>query len=358
MSHVPLRKEKDCLNCGALVQGRYCHVCGQENVVPKETFWHMVTHFFYDITHFDSSFFRTVRVLLFKPGLLSTEYIRGRRASYLHPIRLYVFTSAIFFLFFFSLPNPMGTVVQDPDKPLTGKNKELTVEKIKELAEKSPADTSLKKLLALAMDTSHQLTNNDVLQIENDSNFLQIAGINYKSLREYDSVQRARPAGKKDGWFERRFIRKILGINERYRGNREMALEKFKESLLHRLPYMLFISLPLFALLLKIVYIRRKTFYYADHGVFTIHLYVFTFITLLVIFALGELERKLGWDWISIFQFILFFSLYFYLYKALRNFYRQRRFKTIIKLFIISLFSLVMMIILFAFMAFFSAYNL
>ncbi len=101
MSHVPQRNEKDCLNCGTIVQGRYCHVCGQENVVPKETFWHMVTHFFYDITHFDCSFFTTVKDLIFRPGFLSNEYIAGRRVKYLHPIRMYVFTSAIFFLSFY-----------------------------------------------------------------------------------------------------------------------------------------------------------------------------------------------------------------------------------------------------------------
>ncbi|HEV7781205.1 MAG TPA: DUF3667 domain-containing protein, partial [Chitinophagaceae bacterium] len=106
MSHIPERKEKDCLNCGTIVQGHFCQNCGQENVVPKETFWHMVTHFFYDITHFDSNFFHTIHHLILKPGLLSREYMIGRRASYLHPIKMYVFSSAIFFLLFFSLLNP------------------------------------------------------------------------------------------------------------------------------------------------------------------------------------------------------------------------------------------------------------
>ncbi|HEX5655380.1 MAG TPA: DUF3667 domain-containing protein, partial [Chitinophagaceae bacterium] len=103
MSHIPLRKEKDCLNCGTIVQGRYCHECGQENVLPKESFWHMVTHFLYDITHFDSKFFETIKDLAFKPGFLSIEYMKGRRASYLHPVKMYVFTSAVFFLLFFSV---------------------------------------------------------------------------------------------------------------------------------------------------------------------------------------------------------------------------------------------------------------
>ena len=118
MSHTPLRKESDCLNCGATVQGRYCHACGQENTEPKETIWHMFTHFFYDITHFDGSFFVTLKDLLFKPGFLSKEYMLGRRKKYLHPVRMYVFTSAVFFLVFFSLfyvsekPTRPGTASQ------------------------------------------------------------------------------------------------------------------------------------------------------------------------------------------------------------------------------------------------------
>src|SRR6188508_2088505 len=63
----------------------------------------MFTHFFYDITHFDGSFFVTLKDLLFKPGFLSKEYMLGRRKKYLHPVRMYVFTSAVFFLVFFSM---------------------------------------------------------------------------------------------------------------------------------------------------------------------------------------------------------------------------------------------------------------
>lgn len=101
MSHPAQRKEKNCLNCGTTVIGRYCHHCGQENVEPKESVWQLLLHFFNDITHFDGKFFSTLKELLFKPGFLSTQYMIGRRATYLNPIRMYLFTSFIFFLLFF-----------------------------------------------------------------------------------------------------------------------------------------------------------------------------------------------------------------------------------------------------------------
>src|SRR5688572_12792493 len=102
MSHLRERKDKNCLNCGTHVHGKYCHVCGQENIEPKESFWHLVTHFFNDITHFDGKFFHSLKYVLFRPGKLPLEYIKGRRASFLNPIRMYVFTSAVFFILFFA----------------------------------------------------------------------------------------------------------------------------------------------------------------------------------------------------------------------------------------------------------------
>jgi hypothetical protein len=85
------------------VQGRFCQVCGQENIVPKQGFWSLTRHFIYDIFHFDGKFFDTLRLLFFKPGTISKEYVLGKRMRYLDPIRMYLFTSAVFFLVFFSV---------------------------------------------------------------------------------------------------------------------------------------------------------------------------------------------------------------------------------------------------------------
>src|ERR1700730_15650741 len=98
MARHHLREDKTCLNCGFTVEERFCSRCGQENIEPKESFGHLVGHFFADITHFDSKFFMTVKDLVWKPGFLTKEYAEGRRMRYLNPIRMYVFISAIFFL--------------------------------------------------------------------------------------------------------------------------------------------------------------------------------------------------------------------------------------------------------------------
>ncbi|MGZ8538743.1 MAG: DUF3667 domain-containing protein, partial [Flavisolibacter sp.] len=93
MSHQKERTEKNCLNCGTTVAGKYCQVCGQENIVTRESFWSMFRHFIYDILHFDGNFFHTIKYMFTRPGFVARQYAEGKRARYIHPIRMYLFTS-------------------------------------------------------------------------------------------------------------------------------------------------------------------------------------------------------------------------------------------------------------------------
>ncbi len=363
MSHIPQRKEKDCLNCGTVVQGRYCHNCGQENVIPKETFWHMVTHFFNDITHFDGSFFHTLHHLVLKPGFLSKEYMSGRRASYLHPVRMYVFTSAIFFLLFFSLVNRKDAVeIANNEKPFDTNQRAEYFSSLQSRLKNDTGDILLKKRMELLKDTSRPFTVKDTFEIESKPELnISFDGKGYKSYEEYDSLQHTLSSSERDGWFLRRLIRKGIDINNKYRNKPGDAIKKLGDSILHRLPYLLFLSLPLFSLILKLVYIRRKwrsQFYFADHGVFTIHLYIFSFLMLMLVFGLDKLQNITGWNFISFLYFILFGGLLFYLYKSMRVFYGQGRGKTFIKFLFVSFWSLIMMVILLLFFIFFSAFTL
>ena len=138
------------------MHGRFCHICGQENIEPKESFWHLVTHFMYDVTHFDGKFFSTLKYLLFRPGYLSHEYLRGRRASYLHPIRMYVFTSAFFFLIFFSIKKEDEIIKINEDTPTAaGLMKKLEKKRanlVKSINDSMPAiaKSSMQKIIVVA----------------------------------------------------------------------------------------------------------------------------------------------------------------------------------------------------------------
>jgi hypothetical protein len=376
------------LNCNTEVQGRFCHICGQENVEPKETVWGLVSHFFHDITHFDGKFFTSLKWLVVKPGFLSKEYIMGRRARHLNPIRMYVFTASLFFIlffsFFFDIKNlKVGTSNRQKDK----KGNVLVSEKIKENALSNAetkedsaniekgyryinkfADTgiTLKQTEEPHVDSLNKTgiptksDNSEDQKGKNNTNFnLFFNTSEYRSEAHYDSVQHSLSPEFKDGWLKRAMKRKEIHLNQKIKeeGSTKVftqLLDKF----MHSFPQILFLSLPLIALVLQLLYIRRKQFYYVNHGIFLIHIYIYSFINLLVFFSLGKLGDTLGWSWMPWIQFTLWLHALWYVYKAMRNFYGQRRFKTIVKFFLLNTFTTAIITFLFVIFFLFSAWNL
>lgn len=346
LSHAAERKEKDCLNCGTVVHGRFCHVCGQENVVPKESFSKLVLHFFYDITHFDSKFFDTLRYLLFRPGFLAGEYARGRRARYLNPIRMYVFTSAVFFLIFFAITRGDDVVRITDDEPLTTAQRDSALLDFRERLAKDPRQVQLDRAIAMLADSSEVITPSRLLPYSSDYVFVSTWGGRYDSKEEYDSIQQTLPASKRDGWLKRLWNKRALTLNKKYRNDVKGSMSKMGDVLLHQLPYLLFLSLPFFALILKLLYVKRKQFYYADHGIFSVYHYIFSFILLLVIFLLQLLQDRTGWGiWgamITITSILWPVHLFF----AMKRFYAQGYGKTLLKFVLLNLMGLFVFLVL------------
>jgi hypothetical protein len=98
LSHKHYRHEKNCLNCGAAVEQKFCPACGQENLEVRENFFHLAIEFAADYFHYDSKFFKSTVPLITKPGFLTKEYWEGKRVSYIHPLRLFFFITIIFMI--------------------------------------------------------------------------------------------------------------------------------------------------------------------------------------------------------------------------------------------------------------------
>lgn len=321
----------------------------------------MVTHFFYDITHFDGSFFVTLKDLLFKPGFLSREYMLGRRKKYLHPVRMYVFTSAVFFLVFFSLfyvsENDVA-IAEQKAKAADMNFNTIREEAYKNAKTKEDSAGIIKGLELLGYkEVDENNIHDSVVRSKNSKsgfNFTVGGDVSrYKTLKEYDSVQKALPGNKRDAWLTKTFTRRSIGLNEKYKGDQQKIAIALINKLVHSIPYLLFVSLPLYALYLKLLYIRhRKQYYFADHGVFLIHLYVFTFLFLLFYFGLDKLEKYTHWKGIGIVQAIFILTGLFYTLKAIKNFYKQGWGKTIIKFMIFNILCIISLVLLFvAFLA-------
>lgn len=356
MSRLKERQEKNCLNCFKEVAGRYCQHCGQENIETKESVWDLVSHFFKDITHFDGKFFSTLKFLFARPGFLPMEYMVGRRASYVNPVRMYVFTSAFFFLIFFSFISiTKVSIKENADILINGKTFEQ-VEKMDSMEFRGYVQ-GLKKIYKTV---SPDITREEVKR-RFDSTFLQkdsitFTNIMYETKSAYDSALMS--GAVKDGWFERMLTYKWIELNDKYNGQGGRLVADYLNKLLHSLPQMLFVLLPFFALVLKLLYIKRKEYYYVNHGIFTIHFYIFSFLIMLVIFSLSKLNGLLNWSVIPIIEFVMVLGIYFYLYKAMRKFYRQRRAKTVFKYLLLNLMILLLIAILIFIYGIYSFYKL
>jgi hypothetical protein len=340
VSHRKERKEKICLNCAAELQGRYCHVCGQENTEPRESFWHLVTHFVEDVTHFDGKFFKTLRYLLFRPGYLSAEYARGRRASYLNPIRMYIFTSAIFFIVFSWHPDHKEKAIS-PKKP----DKESAVDQMKTAFYNAgtPAERDSIRKAAAAYERAEDEgthaaldSNNDVhLKIGKNAQPLRALDsdyVFYYNLQEYDSVQQTLPENQRDDVIERYLTHRSIELDKQFKGDSGQKSAFFVERFVHYIPKALVVCLPFIALILWLLYRRRKQFYYVNHVIFVIDYTIATFILILLASLFNSLLRLVHLDKVTVWVNYLFTLLIFiYLYAALYKFYGQGKLKTFLK---------------------------
>ncbi|MCM8557692.1 DUF3667 domain-containing protein [Sphingomicrobium sediminis] len=86
----------NCLNCGAALQGDYCHECGQKGHLHR-TLGGLLHDMLHGVLHLDGKFWRTLPALIWRPGRLTRDYIEGKRARFISPIAIYLFTVVAMF---------------------------------------------------------------------------------------------------------------------------------------------------------------------------------------------------------------------------------------------------------------------
>ena len=94
-----------CLNCAAELRGRFCGACGQRAIAPYPSVSEVAGEAWRELSGYDGRLARTLRILLGRPGALTTETLEGRRARYISPVRLYLAASLIYFVSAAAIPN-------------------------------------------------------------------------------------------------------------------------------------------------------------------------------------------------------------------------------------------------------------
>ncbi len=316
-----LRSEKNCLNCGAYVEERYCSRCGQENLETKESVRHLISHFFSDLTHYDSKVFTTLKDLLFKPGFLTNEYLAGRRTSYLHPIRMYIFVSFLYFLVTLSFNGLehqaeeaiAKTASQNTRKEIADSLRTMLASRGNNLTSGKIKDSVIRNILS-KIDTG-KVHKTDLTVLFN---------IRYQDLVAFDSAQQLLPEQKREKGLKPWLYHRWLNTINLY-GKRGMILEVSNRTL-HFVPKLMFFLLPIFALLLKLFY-NKKKYFYADHVIFSLHYHTAVFLIFLVVAIISLLFPVLAKDAESV-EYLL---ALIYLGMALRKTYGQSASYTLLK---------------------------
>lgn len=239
MSKHSIREDKTCSNCFSEVEQRFCPNCGQENIETRQSFKHLFTHFFEDLTHYDNAFWKTMKYLLFKPSKLTTEYLSGKRLSFVPPVRLYLFISFITFLAPSFLP--------ETDQQISDGKKNETQEEKKEKS-----------------------TNDDI------ETFSILGSKEYSTISEMDSIQKTLPKEQRMGFIQHWLVKNAIKLNQEK--TKEEIKEKFGESLVHNLPKAIFLYLPIFGFWIWLFQYKKRWIYF-DHSIFTLHYFGFLLLT-------------------------------------------------------------------------------
>lgn len=226
-----------CLNCSAALTGAFCSACGQRDVPSYPSLRELAVDAVAEFSGWDGRLASTFRALLQHPGLLTHEFLEGRRVRYISPLRLYLVASLVYFLVAASAPNlrPRGGSISVGGMNIGVSTKSTTT---------SGAPARGPQRVANAADES--LSGGQPLTpAERDAALKDIAS----------APVLLQP-------LLRRVVVDPIG---------------FKRGLRETMPRMLFVLLPVFAGIVALFYRGRK---YPEHLYFAIHLHAFIFLAL------------------------------------------------------------------------------
>jgi hypothetical protein len=314
--------ETVCANCGTVLAGPYCSSCGQHAHESARTVGALLHDAWHVLTHVDGRFWRTMAWLLLRPGYLTREYFAERRARYLPPVRVYLVLSVLFFAFVSCSANQKldRGVAALKDDPATAAEfaqvKREIAARADAAAAKDPASAERLRAAERRVDAalaappaaaSAAQAHNAVPGISFDVKECDKAQVAWQWLSE--PVQRACRRAAEDGG---KSVLHAFGAN---------------------IPKMMFVFLPLMALVMVLLYWWPRR-YYVEHLVFFLHTHAAIFLLMILNYlqqGLFESLPALHWigGWLT-FAGVLYAP--WYVYRAMRNYYGQGRWLTLAKL--------------------------
>ncbi len=255
MESYPEELVAHCLNCGEPITKRFCPECGQEATRSATPLRKLLSELADHLFSFDSKLFATLRILLTKPGMLTTEYLEGRRQRYLAPFRIYVTMSAIFFLLLGFRTRVIPTYTASP---------------------------------IIHVNAPGVLTTNSFEGLPD-------------SVTELEHKVEAQ--GKKLNLVDHYLLRQVVQL-------KKVGVKGLVDKLIGNLPLMMFLLLLLFACALKLVYWRSGRLY-TEHLIFLLHCHALSYLALCLEFVpQGRLWTPLITIWLGTYFFLAMHRVY------------------------------------------------
>lgn len=330
-----------CLNCGDRTRGEYCPSCGQRKTAVQVSVRAMIAEALEDELAVDRRLPRTLRALFLEPGRLTVEYVNGRIVRYVRPFRLYLISSVIFFLLlsFTSLRLVRGTDV-DP-----GARAPSPVADTIDLA---TVDSVLADVQTALQEEGVPGPARDALRATRNELIRQRAALQARDRaitgpEAEDTAGVDAPATSREQEDPMAFLDDVnlrLGhpaldsaaaakIRQLRRMEPRQAVERLVRDFIGYVPTIMFLLLPLFAGLLKLLYIRRRRFY-AEHFIFLLHTHAFLYLLFTVLLVAVAIGWVRGWAFTLMLGWMLVYA-----YLGMRRVYGQGRVKTFAKLWVL-----------------------
>ncbi|TVP47895.1 MAG: DUF3667 domain-containing protein [Gemmatimonadales bacterium] len=319
--------EEPCRNCSDPTRGEYCPTCGQRKVDVQVSVADLVRDLFEDQFGVERRTPATLFALLFRPGHLTREYLGGRIVRYIRPLKLYLVSSVVLFLLvgFFTMRG-MDSIAEGYSGMQAGSAN----------VRADPVAAQIQEGFRDAFGAGG-VEAGRVIQppAPGTAAPLPQAPVDTGASPAGDTVTVDAPVGSRLGdqaWFRDLTVNTgSAALDQRIRARVDRlgrmepadAVRELLRTFLGYVPTLLFLLLPVFAGILKLLYIRTGT-YYAEHFIFVLHTHAFVFGTF-------SLALVAAWAGLGLVAGLLQLWAGIYIFLALRRVYGQGHLKTAIK---------------------------
>ncbi|WP_444926548.1 DUF3667 domain-containing protein [Microbulbifer sp. TRSA002] len=291
-------EDNKCANCCTQLLGPHCYACGQPVKGMVRHFSSVIGDFLDTLLAFDSRTWKTIPALLFRPGFLTTEYFSGRRVRYVSPVRLFIFL-CITSLFVTRLSGDWTINFMDVDASNEGPQLEASGVDLllqadrpvhTEIPEQKGLLGEIKKAEISLIEAKEEVEEGIKRGIKNeivkgsdkgriisqeDSEPVWQSSANDPDNKLIRMDIKGLPKPMQD-WMDA----KIENANQNIKQVTENP-NRFKKAFLKTLPYALLIMLPMFAMMLWVLYIFKRRLY-MEHLIVALHSHAFIFLSILI----------------------------------------------------------------------------